>query len=91
MYLVIKSLKTVFFYAILIKNVKGAWTMLSKRYAYVEKDRCVSCGACAKECPKSAISIWRGCFAVVMEEICIGCGKCTRVCPAGCISLEERG
>lgn len=64
--------------------------MLSKKVAQVNKSRCVSCGACTKECPKNAISVQFGCYALVHTERCVGCGKCTKVCPADCISLQER-
>lgn len=64
--------------------------MASKYYAKVEKLRCVACGACKKECPKGAITIWRGCYAKVDSKVCIGCGKCEKTCPAGCISRTER-
>lgn len=64
--------------------------MLSKKYAKVERKVCVACGACMKECPKSVISIWKGCHAVVDEQKCLGCGKCAHVCPAGCISVVLR-
>lgn len=64
--------------------------MKSKRYAQVNKERCVSCGACTKECPREAVTIWKGCYALVDSEQCIGCGRCEKVCPAGCIVLKER-
>lgn len=64
--------------------------MLSKKYAKADKNRCVACGACTKQCPKGAIAIWKGCYAVVDEKSCVGCGKCTGVCPAGCISMNLR-
>lgn len=64
--------------------------MASKKYALVDRSRCVACGACTKVCPKQAISVWRGCYAVVDPEICIGCGKCGKTCPAGCIQPKER-
>lgn len=64
--------------------------MASKRYAIPDRERCVSCGACAVECPRNAISIWRGCYAVVDESVCVGCGLCQRVCPANCIELVQR-
>lgn len=64
--------------------------MLSKKYAVVNQDICVACGACIKECPKSAINVFSGCYAVVDKMLCIGCGKCTKICPAGCISSVER-
>lgn len=65
--------------------------MLSKMIAEVNVDRCVACGTCRKQCPKDAIQIWKGCYAVVDLALCVGCGKCGRVCPAGCITSKERG
>lgn len=64
--------------------------MKSKRYAQVNKERCVSCGACTKECPREAVTIWKGCYALVDSEQCIGCGRCEKVCPVGCIVMKER-
>lgn len=64
--------------------------MASKKYAFVDENRCVACGACSKECPKGAITIWHGCYAKVDKEKCVGCGKCAKTCPAGCILALER-
>ncbi len=64
--------------------------MASKRFAKADRRRCVSCGACENECPREAIKVWRGCYAVVDENRCVGCGKCVKVCPAGCIELKQR-
>ena len=61
-----------------------------KRKATVNLSICVACGACAKVCPKEAISVWKGCYARVAEETCVGCGLCAKTCPAGCIALKER-
>lgn len=64
--------------------------MLSKNLAYFDQSVCVACGTCVKECPRSAVKVYRGCYAVVDAKCCVGCGKCARVCPAGCIVIEER-
>ena len=64
--------------------------MPSKRYAKANRTRCVSCGACANECPRGAIEIWRGCFARIDPSVCVGCGRCQNVCPADCIELLQR-
>lgn len=64
--------------------------MLSKRYAQTDRARCVSCAACTKVCPRAAIRIHHGCFAVIDALTCVGCGKCTKICPADCITLHER-
>lgn len=64
--------------------------MLSKRVAHVQASWCVACGACARECPKSAIRVWRGCRAQVEPEVCVGCGKCARVCPTDAVTVGMR-
>ena len=61
-----------------------------KKLAFVDQNTCVACGACMKACPRSAISIYRGCYAEVDREKCVGCGLCSRTCPAGCITTKER-
>ena len=65
------------------------WQM--KRNAIVDMTRCVACGACTVVCPRSAITVHKGCYALVDDSKCIGCGKCEKVCPAGCIQIKERG
>jgi len=64
--------------------------MASKKYAKVDKNRCVACGVCVKECPMQAVTVWKGCYASVEKDSCIGCGKCAKSCPAGSISVVDR-
>lgn len=61
-----------------------------KKKATVNTSVCVACGACMKVCPRGAIRIYRGCYAVVEEVKCVGCGLCGRTCPAESIALTER-
>lgn len=62
-----------------------------KRFAVVNEDRCVSCGACTQVCPRQAISVYKGCFARVDRERCVGCGLCAKTCPAGSIRVATDG
>lgn len=50
--------------------------------AHVINDSCISCGACAAECPVSCISEGDGIF-VIDADSCIDCGNCANVCPVG--------
>jgi ferredoxin len=50
--------------------------------AYKISDACVSCGACAEECPVNAISQGDSQF-IIDEDVCIDCGSCADVCPVG--------
>lgn len=61
-----------------------------KRIAFVNRTTCVACGTCANNCPKGAIDVWRGSFAVVESDLCIGCGKCAKACPIGAVQTRER-
>lgn len=53
--------------------------------AYVISNACVSCGACAAECPVNAISEGDGQY-VIDADTCIDCGTCAATCPTGAIS-----
>ena len=64
--------------------------MKSRKYAGVNIQKCVSCGTCIKVCPRSAVSVWKGCYAVVDSQKYVGCGRCGKVCPADCIRMKER-
>lgn len=64
--------------------------MKSKKYSSVNKNCCVACGACVKECPLGAIHVMDGCYANIEKERCVGCGKCVAICPAGSIELLQR-
>jgi NAD-dependent dihydropyrimidine dehydrogenase PreA subunit len=50
--------------------------------AFVINDSCISCGACAAECPVSCISEGDSIF-VIDADSCIDCGNCANVCPVG--------
>lgn len=50
--------------------------------AYKIQDSCVSCGACASECPVGAISQGDTQFDID-PAVCIDCGSCASVCPVG--------
>ena len=55
--------------------------------AYVIGDSCISCGACAAQCPVSAISEGESHFEI-NPDTCINCGSCAGACPVGAISEE---
>jgi len=56
--------------------------------AEVEKESCISCGRCEKECPKMAIQINDLEGAIVDEINCDGCGICATCCPTQAIDVR---
>ncbi len=53
--------------------------------AYTISDECISCGACAGECPTDSISEGSSHFEI-NSDTCIDCGACESTCPTGAIS-----
>ncbi|BBB33060.1 4Fe-4S ferredoxin [Thermotomaculum hydrothermale] len=51
-------------------------------------DECISCGACAAECPVEAISEGEDKY-VIDPDLCTDCGSCVEVCPTGAIHEPE--
>ncbi len=48
--------------------------------AYIINNECISCGACAAECPVSCISEGATKYEINEAE-CVSCGACASVCP----------
>ena len=53
--------------------------------AFVITDECLSCGACAAQCPVEAISEGADKY-VIDADACIDCGGCADACPAEAIT-----
>jgi ferredoxin len=52
--------------------------------AHTITDDCLSCGACASECPLEAISEGQGKYEIDADK-CSDCGSCVSACPADAI------
>lgn len=50
-------------------------------------DTCIACGACAGECPVSAITVDD--VSHIDADTCIDCGSCQGVCPVDAIVEAE--
>ena len=52
--------------------------------AFKISDECISCGACAGQCPVEAISEGDDKF-VIDADVCVSCGACADNCPTEAI------
>ena len=68
----------------LIKNPDTSGTT---NMAYKINEECISCGACAGECPTGAITEGDATY-VIDADTCLDCGACEATCPTGAISAE---
>lgn len=80
----------IFEYCVIIKIWKIRSDNMARPKAVVNEKLCVACGACADECPVSAIEVFKGMFARVDEKLCVGCRKCEKICPASVIDMVEK-
>ncbi len=55
--------------------------------AYRITDACLSCGACAAQCPAEAISEGDTQY-VINPDLCLDCGSCADQCPAEAIVAD---
>lgn len=54
----------------------------------VNKDKCVACSQCIKDCPVNDILLQEN-KAHIKNESCMKCGHCIAVCPTNAISTDE--
>ncbi len=82
----------------------GAVSVGDGGYSVVDKEKCVSCGACIADCPKGIIgripknaAVYIACsnhgkgkeVTELCAHGCIGCGLCARTCPVGAIEMKN--
>ena len=54
----------------------------------VDKDKCVGCALCVKECPSSHLYMENN-KANTHDSVCIECGHCYAVCPQGAVRMTN--
>ena len=55
---------------------------------FIDKEKCVGCTACARQCPVQAISGERKSSHEIDPTICIKCGNCKTACRFGAVQVR---
>lgn len=53
----------------------------------INKELCIGCGACVKDCPGHVIRLVEG--KAQTRRSCIQCGHCVAICPTSAVSIPE--
>ncbi len=53
----------------------------------INRNKCIGCGMCAKDCPHKAIKVENKKAEMFMEN-CMECGHCVAICPKEAVSLD---
>ena len=54
----------------------------------IDRNECIGCGQCVKDCPQLNIEIDSEKKAVVNSQNCMKCGHCVAVCPKAAVSIS---
>lgn len=54
----------------------------------VNKEKCIGCSQCIKDCPVNTISLIEG-KADINNDRCLKCGHCIAICPVEAVSTDE--
>ena len=64
------------------------YTCISRGETMIDKNKCISCGACVSVCPVEAIKFGADSKPVIDPNICVKCGACENTCPVEAIKID---
>lgn len=53
------------------------------------EDRCIACGACARQCANESHTIEADGTVSSVSDKCVGCHRCATLCPTGAITIRR--
>ncbi|HBH87235.1 MAG TPA: hypothetical protein DDY17_06510 [Syntrophaceae bacterium] len=76
------------------KSENRVHALMVRHASFIDENRCVFCGKCAKACPENAI-VPLGAHVYppscrIDREICTRCGGCVKTCPTAAIDFQRK-
>lgn len=68
-------------------EAEGVTVKIIAKTAWIDNEKCVSCGACISPCPVEAIKQKPDWSVTIDEEKCIRCRICVNACPMRAIVI----
>lgn len=56
---------------------------------FVDRDLCIACMQCIKDCPTRVISLVEGKAEIHNDKGCIKCGHCVAICPVKAVATDD--
>lgn len=67
----------------------SSWVGANRRPLKMNRDSCISCGLCAKNCPmKLSPNVLKDAPAMEFKGDCLKCGLCVKTCPKQALSFD---
>jgi len=77
-------------YLLLDQRLRSPKTKIYAQFPKLDKEKCLKCGVCVKNCRSNAIFQAPGEFPIFLHELCSGCGLCWHLCPQKAIKVEKK-
>ena len=77
-------------YLLLGRKLKNSVKKVYAQFPKLNKDKCLKCGLCVRNCRSNAIFQAPGEYPVFVHKLCSGCGLCWHLCPHKAIEIERK-
>ncbi|MDR2480018.1 MAG: 4Fe-4S dicluster domain-containing protein [Treponema sp.] len=61
--------------------------MKNDYHVIIDKEKCVGCALCRKDCPHHALELRDG-KAALLSDTCLMCGHCIAICPQAAVTIR---
>jgi nitroreductase/NAD-dependent dihydropyrimidine dehydrogenase PreA subunit len=68
--------------------MKNNYQVMKNNYqVIIDREKCVGCGLCCKDCPHHVLALRDG-KAALLSDTCLLCGHCIAICPQSAVTIS---